>query len=184
MTEIQTECAHKRVNYGNPMSCMDCGAVLGDGLKVAEMADLTNEQREAIEKASAGLQAIQKPLKRRKARTTVEVENVPAKAVSKPKAAQKVKKGILTRLEVATPKERIFVVNGIKFYAAVGGSGHRILSACDENKKTLESAGRVLLIKGYTVKVKRVKDDKTLWMLEAREKVPSGPWLDEEPAKA
>lgn len=27
-------CAHRRVNYTNPLTCMDCGAQVGEGIKV------------------------------------------------------------------------------------------------------------------------------------------------------
>jgi hypothetical protein len=167
-------------------------------------ADLTPEQQAAIAGITAGLQVISTPVKtsrrslgtlvRTKGKTTVHVEvgegiilspcGGPATVVSKPKDEKKAPRGAITRLEAATAKERIFTVNGIKFFATVGQSGHRILTACDESKKTLESAGRVLLIKGFAVDVKRNKQDKTLWLLTAKEKVPSGPWPDEDPKPA
>ena len=103
---------------------------------------------------------------------------------TKPKKAPKVKKGTITKIEAATARERVFVVNGVKFFAAVGGTGHRLLTACDGSKKKLESAARVLEIKGYATKVKRNKDDKRLWMLEAKERVPSGPWPELDPLPA
>jgi hypothetical protein len=158
-------------------------------------ADLTPEQQAAIAGITAGLQEV-KPQKARKVKgkTTVHVEvgegiilppcGGPAEVVSKPKDKEKPKKGAITRLEAATAKERIFVVNGVKFFAAVGGQGHRILTACNESRKLLESASRVLLIKGFTVDVKRNKQDKSLWMLTAKEKIPSGPWPDEDPKPA
>ena len=158
---------------------------MNSDLKAIDLSALTPEQQEAIEKASASIARSAKGKKavKVKAKTLVHVEGVPAMPPSKPKEAAKPPKGALTRLEVATAKERVFVVNGIKFFAAVGGTGHRILSACDENKKSLESAGRVLTIKGYEVKIKRNKTDKTLWMLDAREKIPSGPWPEEDQPK-
>ena len=160
-------------------------------------ADLTPEQRAIIDGITAGLQPVSMEKVRKaktKGKTTVHVEvgegiilspcGGPATVVSKPKDEKKAPRGAITRLEAATAKERIFTVNGIKFFATVGQSGHRILTACDESKKTLESAGRVLLIKGFTVDVKRNKQDKTLWLLTAKEKVPSGPWPDEDPKPA
>ena len=93
-------------------------------------------------------------------------------------------KGKITKLEAATSKERIFVVNGVKFFAVVTKTGYRVLSACHESKKTLESASRALILKGWDVKVRRSRDDKSLFLLEAREKTPSGPWIDEEPKPA
>lgn len=158
-------------------------------------SDLTPEQKAAIAGITAGLQEVTpQKVKKTKGKTSVHVEvgegiiliptGAPAEVVSKPKAKEKPPKGAITRLEAATAKERIFVVNGIKFFATVGSSGHRILTACDESRKLLESAGRVLLIKGFNVEVKRNKKEKTLWMLTAKEKVPSGPWPDEDPKPA
>lgn len=87
----------------------------------------------------------------------------------------------ITKIEAVGPKERIFVVNGVKFFCGVGVSGHRMLTACHESKKTLESALRTLILKGWDGKVKRSKEGKGLWLLEAREKVAKGPWEDEDP---
>lgn len=89
-------------------------------------------------------------------------------------------KGAITKIEALSAKERIFVVNGVKFFAAVTDAGFRVLSACHESKKTLESAARVLEMKGWLPKVKRSKDDKSLFVLEAKEKRPSGPWPEED----
>lgn len=182
MAEVQVGCEHKRVNYSDPLSCADCGAILGDegerGIKVVDLKDLPADKAAALLKAMPKIST--GAVVETSDGTPLPMEDVPAEAVSKPTKAKKPPKGAMTRLEVASPKERVFVVNGVKFFAAVGQSGHRLLSACDASKKKLESAGRVLLIKGYTVDVKRNKTDKRLWMLSAKEKVPSGPWPDED----
>lgn len=155
-------------------------------IKPVLLEDLSPEKQAAILKASEGLSATyaRKPTKGKKSILTI--EGIPQKAspkttqrtVSKGEEKPKVPKGAITSIEAANAKERIFTVNGIKFYAAVADSGHRILSACNENKKLLESANRVLLIKGYVGTVKRSKEEKTLWILSAKEKKPSGPWPD------
>jgi hypothetical protein len=180
MAEVQAECKHKNVNYSDPLTCADCGATLGEGIKVVDFKDLPAEKQAAMLKAMPKRTVVVETGDG----TPLPMEDVPAEAVPKPAKATKPPKGAMTRLEIASPKERVFVVNGVKFFAAVGQSGHRLLSACDASKKKLESAGRVLLIKGYTVDVKRNKQDKRLWMLSAKEKTPSGPWPDEDPKPA
>ena len=87
----------------------------------------------------------------------------------------------ITKIEAVNQKERIFVTNGVKFYCGINSAGFRILTACHESKRTLESALRMLITKGWDGKVKRPSADKSLWLLEAKEKRPSGPWPDEEP---
>jgi hypothetical protein len=87
----------------------------------------------------------------------------------------------ITKLEAVSARERIFVVNGVKFFAGVVQStGYRILSAAHESKKTLISASAVLEQQGWETKVAKSKDDPSLYLLTAKERKPSGPWPDED----
>jgi hypothetical protein len=189
---INVECQHKRVNYTDPLTCMDCGATLGENdgtLKVVHLKELSTDKQATIAELAQTLPDVEigdvesTPAAinmRRPLKTRAGIEGKPAKADSKPSEGKKPVKGAITKVEALNAKERIFVVNGVKFYAAVTDAGFRVLSACHESKKTLESAGRVLEIKGWIAKVKRSKEDKSLFTLEAKEKRPSGPWLEDD----
>ncbi len=203
---VDVECQHESVNYTDPMTCMKCGAVVGDTkgkIHVVQLTDLSPEKQAAVGALAEALPAdavtidvdvenvpaainMRRPLKTR-AGIERKAKKTDAKPAAEPAEATEPKKkvrGAITSIEAANAKERIFVVNGVKFYAAVTDSGFRILSACHESKKTLESAGRVLEIKGWTNKVKRSKEDASLFVLEAKEKRPSGPWPDEDASDA
>jgi hypothetical protein len=73
-----------------------------------------------------------------------------------------------------TDREREIVVNGIKFFAAVGEDGRRHLSACHESKEVLKSASRHLSQNGWRCKVKRARKDQAFWLLEAKDIEPRG----------
>jgi hypothetical protein len=189
---VDVECKHEVVNYSIPAICAKCGAQVDEGIVAVKLSDLPADKQATIAELAHGLPDVEigdvestpaainmrRPLKIRAG-----IERKPAKADSKPSEGKKPAKGAITKIEALNAKERIFVVNGVKFYAAVTDSGFRVLAACHESKKTLESAARVLEIKGWIPKVKRSKDDKSLFSLEAKEKRPSGPWPDEDPVE-
>lgn len=68
--------------------------------------------------------------------------------------------------------EREIVINGLKFYVGLR-SNRRVLSACHESKKLLQSAAAHLSASGYECKVKRTKEP-GLWLLDARERGEDG----------
>lgn len=205
---VNVECQHRNVNYTNPLSCSDCGAVLGENggdFKVVHLEELSPEKQAKI-KALAEEATVFPPIGETKLKTNLrrplktrfnpteiaalgsldssdlnaETPTVLQGASQKAEKPKKPVRGTITAIEAASAKERIFVVNGVKFYAAVTEQGFRVLSACHESKKTLEQAARVLEMKGYASKVKRIKEQKGLFSLEAKERRPSGPWPDED----
>lgn len=68
--------------------------------------------------------------------------------------------------------EREIVINGLKFFVGLR-NGRRMMSACHESKKLLNSASAHLSAHGYECKVKRTKEP-GLWLLDAREKGADG----------
>lgn len=69
-------------------------------------------------------------------------------------------------------KERQITINGVTFFVGLR-EGRRLMSACHESKKTLQSAAAHLEANGYETKVKKTKEA-GLYMLEAREREKKG----------
>ena len=191
-------CPHKNINYSNPPICADCGAEVGEGIKILDK--LTPAQLAAASRAGAGLRIASAGRRNRKTpkaapkriKIVVEAEGIPgvpletpdvpvtAKAVSRPKDEEKKDKTAITRLDVSTEKERVWETNGVKFFCSVNEKGFRTITACHETEAKLRGALIMLMRQGY---VGDVKKEAGMFLLTVKEKKPSGKFKNEDEAK-
>ncbi len=78
-------------------------------------------------------------------------------------------------------RERIIVVGGVRFYAAMTGEGdqqRRIVTAANESRELLEAAAKVLEKGGWEVKILPAegRGNEGLFLLTGKDKEPGARW--------